>query len=72
MRKKMLAPTVGHRARSGTRTFLLQEHSALCDDYGHVAVNETLSIVVGEGDSDVCVLDADLERDTEDTLLCFL
>ena len=45
---------------------------ALGDDYGHVTVNETLPIVVCEGNGDVCVLDADLERDTEDTLLCFL
>ena len=52
---------------SGRPTLLLQEDATLGDDNGHVAVNETLTIGVGQGDGHVGVLDALVKGYAEDT-----
>jgi hypothetical protein len=49
------------------RTFLLQEHATLGDDDGNIAVDEALSVLVGEGDRYVRIFDADVQRDAENT-----
>ena len=49
-------------------TFLLEEHATLGHDDGHISVDVALAVVVKEADGDICVADADGERDAEDAL----
>ena len=46
-------------------TFLLQKHSAFCDNDWDVAIYETLAQVVCERDRDIRILDADLQRNSK-------
>lgn len=51
-----------------SHTFFFQEDPTFRNDYGHVAVDETLPIVVGEGDGDIGIFDADVEGNAKDAL----
>ena len=53
---------------SDKRTFFLEKDSAFRDDDGDVTVDEGFAVIVGEGNGDVGVFDADIEGDSEDTL----
>lgn len=53
----------GHRQL----TLLLQEDTTLCDDNGHIAVDEALTLVIGEGNGNVRIFDADVEWNPENT-----
>lgn len=43
-----------------------QKDATFGDNNRHVAVDETLALVIGEGNGDVGILDADIEGDAED------
>ena len=49
-------------------TLFFEEDTAFGDDDGAVAIDKVLAVIVGQGDGDVGVFDADIEGDTEDTL----
>lgn len=53
----------GHREL----TLLLQEDTTLCDNNGHIAVNEALTLVIGERNGNIRIFDADVEWNPEDT-----
>lgn len=48
------------------RTFLLEIDAAFGDNNGHIAIDETLTGVVGQGDGYIGVFDADIEGDAKD------
>lgn len=50
------------------RTFFLQEDPTFCHHDRDVSVDETLSVIVRQGNGDVGVFDAHVERDAEDAL----
>lgn len=52
-------------------TFLFQKHSTFGNNDRHISINETLSSLVHERNGNVCVFDAVLERDSEDSSRCF-
>ena len=49
-------------------TLFLQKHPTFCDNDGNITVDETFTVIICEGDGDIGVFDADVERDTEDAL----
>ena len=47
--------------RAGVYTLVLEENPTLGDNDGNVAINEALALVVGQGNCDISVLNADVE-----------
>lgn len=43
-----------------------QKDATFGDNNRHIAVDETLALVIGEGNGDVGILDADIEGDAKD------
>lgn len=58
--------TLSGRA-DGLNTLIFQENSTLCDNDRHVPVNEALTLVVGQGNCNIGVFDADVEWNTKNT-----
>jgi hypothetical protein len=46
-------------------TFFFEKDAAFGNHDGHVSVNETLAVIVGQGDCHIGILDAHIERNTE-------
>lgn len=58
----------GGREYTREHTLFLQKHPTFCDNDGNITVDETFTVIICEGDGDIGVFDADVERDTEDAL----
>ena len=52
-------------SRCETLTFLLQVHATFGNDDRHITIYIALSFLIGEGDGNVCVLDALLKWNAE-------
>jgi hypothetical protein len=46
---------------------IFEENTTLGDNNRHIAINEALALIVGQGNCDIGVLDADVEWDAKNT-----
>jgi hypothetical protein len=46
---------------------IFEENTTLGDNDGHIAINEALALIVGQGNGDIGIFDADIERDAKNT-----
>jgi hypothetical protein len=51
----------------GVNTLVFEENTTLRDNDWHIAINEALALVVGQGNGDIGVLDADVEWNAKNT-----
>lgn len=57
--------------RQRMQTFFFQKDTALRNHDGHISVNEAFAMVICQRDCHIGVLDADVQRNTEDAAGCF-
>lgn len=50
----------------GLLTLLLEEDTALGYHDGHVSINKAFAVIVRQGDCHIRILDADVQRNSED------
>ena len=46
-------------------TFLFEKDATFCDDYWYITIYVTLIVFVRERNGNICVFDADLQRNTK-------